>query len=122
MNFFRLNDFYQRVARNFFLNEKFSGGVGNGGVGGIVDEIGGNSYIGDNGDMFIAEACEYTNSFLDFYPNIAVVTNIEEDHLDFFKDLDDIRNSFKKFIELLPDDGCLIINNNIEDIVYRIRR
>lgn len=87
-------------------------------VGGIVDEIGGNSYIGKNEDMFIAEACEYTNSFLDFCPSIAVVTNIEEDHLDFFKDLADIRESFKKFIELLPDDGLLVINNKIEDINY----
>ena len=85
-------------------------------VGGIVDEIGGNSYISDNNDLFVAEACEYTNSFLDFAADIEVITNIEEDHLDFFKDLADIRNSFKKFIELLPDDGLLVINNEIENI------
>ena len=85
-------------------------------VGGIVDEIGGNSYIGHDEKLFIAEACEYTNSFLDFCPSIAVVTNIEEDHLDFFKDINDIRKSFKKFIELLPDDGILVINNRIDDI------
>ena len=85
-------------------------------VGGIVDEIGGNSYIGADENMFIAEACEYTNSFLDFCPDIAVITNIEEDHLDFFKDLADIRRSFKKFIELLPDDGVLVINDKIEGI------
>lgn len=83
-------------------------------VGGIVDEIGGNYYIGGE-DLFIAEACEYTNSFLDFCPSVAVVTNIEEDHLDFFKDLADIRKSFKKFIELLPEDGLLVINNRIEN-------
>lgn len=85
-------------------------------VGGIVDEIGGNSHIGDDENMFIAEACEYTNSFLDFCPDIAVITNIEEDHLDFFKDLADIRKSFKKFIDLLPDDGLLVINDKIENI------
>lgn len=85
-------------------------------VGGIVDEIGGNSHIGENQNLFVAEACEYTNSFLDFSPTLEVITNIEEDHLDFFKDLDDIRKSFKKFIELLPKDGLLIINNKIEDI------
>lgn len=84
-------------------------------VGGIVDEIGGNYYIGGE-DLFIAEACEYTNSFLDFCPSVAVVTNIEEDHLDFFKDLADIKKSFKKFIELLPEDGLLVINNRIENI------
>ena len=87
-------------------------------VGGIVDEIGGNSYISDNNNLFIAEACEYTNSFLDFCPSVAVVTNVEEDHLDFFKDLADIRNSFRKFIHLLPDDGILVINNKIENIDY----
>lgn len=85
-------------------------------VGGIVDEIGGNSYIGKGEELFIAEACEYTNSFLDFCPSLAVVTNIEEDHLDFFKDINDIRNSFRKFIELLPDDGVLVVNNKIDDI------
>ncbi|MBO6134649.1 MAG: UDP-N-acetylmuramate--L-alanine ligase [Lachnospiraceae bacterium] len=87
-------------------------------VGGIVDEIGGNSHIGENNNVFVAEACEYTNSFLDFVADIEVITNIEEDHLDFFKDLDDIRNSFKKFIELLPDDGLLVINDKIDDIPY----
>lgn len=87
-------------------------------VGGIVDEIGGNSHIGKGEDLFVAEACEYTNSFLDFCPSVAVVTNIEEDHLDFFKDINDIRNSFKKFIELLPDDGVLVINNKIDDIAF----
>lgn len=90
-------------------------------VGGIVDEIGGNFYIGKDEKLFVAEACEYTNSFLDFCPNIAVVTNIEEDHLDFFKDLADIRNSFKKFINLIPDDGILVINNKIDDINFLTR-
>ena len=85
-------------------------------VGGIVSEIGGNSHIGASNNMFVAEACEYTNSFLDFVADIEVITNIEEDHLDFFKDLNDIRNSFKKFIGLLPDDGLLVINNKIENI------
>ena len=89
-------------------------------VGGIVDEIGGNSHIGKDENVFVAEACEYTNSFLDFTPTIEVVTNIEEDHLDFFKDLDDIRKSFKKFIEILPKGGLLVINNKIEDINYLI--
>lgn len=84
-------------------------------VGGIVDEIGGNYHIGGD-DLFVAEACEYTNSFLDFCPSVEVVTNIEEDHLDFFKDLDDIRKSFKKFIELLPEGGLLVINNRIENV------
>lgn len=82
-------------------------------VGGVVPDIGGNYFIGEGRDTFIAEACEYTNSYHDFCPNATVVTNIDADHLDFFKDLDDIRASFKKFIHLLPDDGLLVINRSI---------
>ena len=85
-------------------------------VGGIVSEIGGNFHIGKNNNLFIAEACEYTNSFLDFTADIEVITNIEEDHLDFFKDIYDIRKSFKKFINLLPDNGLLVINDKIDNI------
>ena len=78
-------------------------------VGGILKTIGGNIRVGKSGN-FITEACEYTNSFLHFYPKISVILNIEEDHLDFFKDIDDIRHSFRRFAELLPADGTLIIN------------
>jgi UDP-N-acetylmuramate--alanine ligase len=82
-------------------------------VGGMLKSIGGNLRIGGS-EYFVAEACEYTNSFLSFLPRIEVILNIEEDHLDFFKDIDDIRASFKRFIGLLPDDGCLIINGGID--------
>ncbi|MBR6258210.1 MAG: UDP-N-acetylmuramate--L-alanine ligase [Lachnospiraceae bacterium] len=84
-------------------------------VGGMLKSIGGNLRIG-GGEYFVAEACEYTNSFLSFFPRMEIILNIEEDHLDFFKDIEDIRASFKKFMELLPDDGCLIINGTIDDI------
>ena len=67
-------------------------------------------------DYFVTEACEYTNSFLSFFPRIGMILNIEEDHLDFFKDLEDIRNSFHKFAKLLPADGCLIINGAIDKL------
>ena len=79
-------------------------------VGGVLRSIGGNIRVGGS-DLFVAEACEYTNSFLSFYPNIEVILNIEEDHLDFFKDLEDIRNSFRQFARLVPADG---INKDIE--------
>ena len=85
-------------------------------VGANVHDIGGNLHIGKNKNIFVAEACEYTNSFLDFRPTIEVITNIEEDHLDFFKDLNDIRNSFKKYIDLLNDNDTLIINSCIDNI------
>lgn len=86
-------------------------------VGGILDSIGGNVRIG-NSDYFITEACEYTNSFLSFKPTLNIILNVCEDHLDFFKDLEDIRNSFRLFTELLPDNGTLVINSDIENIEY----
>ena len=83
-------------------------------VGGMLKSIDGNLRIGHS-KYFVTEACEYTNSFLNFFPKISLILNIEEDHLDFFKDIDDIRNSFSKFASLLPDDGTLIINGEIDD-------
>ena len=83
-------------------------------IGGILDSIGGNVRIG-NSQYFAAEACEYTNSFLDMFPGIGIVLDIDADHLDFFKDLDDIRRSFRKFAQLIPADGALIINTQIPD-------
>lgn len=82
-------------------------------VGSILDIIHGNIRIGES-QNWIMEACEYTNSFLHFNPETAVILNIEEDHLDFFKDIDDIRNSFHLFAKKLPDDGLLVINKDIE--------
>lgn len=84
-------------------------------VGGILPAIGGNLRIGRSKN-FITEACEYTNSFLHFFPTIGIILNIEEDHLDFFHDLADIRRSFRKFAELLPEHGTLIINSDIENL------
>ena len=78
-------------------------------VGGILPAIGGNIRVG-NSETFLTEACEYTNSFLSFFPKISIILNIDADHLDFFKDIDDIRHSFRRFAELLPADGALIIN------------
>lgn len=82
-------------------------------VGGILNAIHGNIRIGHS-ENFITEACEYTNSFLKFHPTAGIILNVEADHLDFFKDLDDIRRSFHAFAELLPKDGVLVINSDIE--------
>lgn len=84
-------------------------------VGGILKAIGGNIRVGGS-EVFVTEACEYTNSFLHFFPKIGVILNIDEDHLDFFKDLDDIRNSFHEFAKLLPKDGMLVINGEIDHL------
>ena len=63
-----------------------------------------------HGNTIIMEACEYYNSFLSFHPTIAVILNIEADHLDFFKDLDDIKRSFRTFAERTSEDGTVIVN------------
>ena len=70
-------------------------------VGGILKDIGGNIRVGGS-ELFVTEACEYTNSFLSFFPKVGIILNIEEDHMDFFKDLADIRSSFRRFAELIP--------------------
>lgn len=84
-------------------------------IGGILKTINGNIRVGHSG-YFVTEACEYTNSFLSFYPKIGLILNVEEDHLDFFKDINDIRNSFHRFALLLPENGALVINGNIPEI------
>ena len=84
-------------------------------IGGILKSIGGNIRVGHS-PYFVTEACEYTNSFLSFFPKIGIILNIEEDHLDFFKDIHDIRSSFRRFAALLPADGTLIINRTIPDV------
>jgi len=84
-------------------------------VGGILDSIGGNYRIGHS-DYFVTEACEYTNSFLSFFPKASIILNVEEDHLDFFKDIEDIRSSFNRFARLSPKDGIVIVNKDIENL------
>lgn len=76
-------------------------------VGGELDLIGGNYRIGKS-EYFITEACEYKASFLKFFPYIGVILNIDADHLDYYKDIDDIKNTFEKFSKLIPKDGYLI--------------
>lgn len=80
--------------------------------GGILPSIGSTTRIGHS-RAFVAEACEYTNSFFSFFPKYSVILNIEEDHLDFFKDIDDIRSSFRHFIHNTKKDGVCILNGTI---------
>ena len=84
-------------------------------VGGVLDLIGGNIRCGSS-DLFVTEACEYTNSFLKFYPTIALITNIEEDHLDFFTGIEMIRDSFRKFAELTRGVGHVVAYGEDENI------
>ena len=84
-------------------------------VGGMLKSIGGQVRVGHS-PYFVAEACEYTNSFLSLYPKIGIILDVDADHLDFFKDLSDIRRSFRRFAQLIPEDGTLIINSDIPDV------
>ena len=60
------------------------------------------------GDTIILESCEYCNSFLSFFPTIAVILNIDEDHLDFYKDIDHIEQAFTEYASLVPEDGWVV--------------
>ena len=80
-------------------------------VGGILQSIHGNIRVGKS-DTFLTEACEYTNSFLSLIPMIGIILNVDADHLDFFKDLDDIADSFHRFAAGIPAGGSLIIDRN----------
>lgn len=76
-------------------------------IGGELTAIGGNTKIGGN-EYFIAEACEYVESFLKFYPYLAIILNIEADHLDYFKDIEHIKESFLKYTSLIPKEGYVV--------------
>ena len=78
-------------------------------IGGTLPILGAGHRVG-HGDTIIAESCEYCNSFLSFAPTVAVILNVEADHLDFFKDLDDIKRSFRRFAQLVPPGGRVIVN------------
>ena len=73
-------------------------------VGGFVDFLKGGTRIGE-ADLFITEACEYVESFLTLRPTIAVINNIDDDHLDYYRDIDHITEAFEKFLALLPEGG-----------------
>lgn len=76
-------------------------------VGGDLDVIGGNFKIGAS-EYFLTEACEYKESFLRFYPFVGTILNIDADHLDYYRDLDHIKETFKKFSNIIPQDGYLV--------------
>ena len=83
-------------------------------VGAILKEIDGNYRVG-NSPYFIIEACEYVESFLKFRPKSEVILNIDNDHLDYFKNLDAIKYAFEKYVKLLPDNGLLVLNADDEN-------
>ncbi|SHK04898.1 UDP-N-acetylmuramate--L-alanine ligase [Clostridium cavendishii DSM 21758] len=82
-------------------------------VGGDLDLINGNFRIG-NSEYFVTEACEYKASFLKFYPYVGMILNIDADHLDYYRDINHIQETFEKFVDLIPNDGYLV--GNADDV------
>ena len=78
-------------------------------VGALIKELDGNYRVG-NSENFIIEACEYVESFLKFSPKSEIILNIDNDHLDYYKNMENVKNAFIKYVKLLPEDGHLIIN------------
>ncbi len=83
-------------------------------VGADLKQISGNYKVG-NSEYFIIEACEYVESFLKFYPKSEIILNIDNDHLDYFKNFENIKNAFVKYVELLPENGLLVVNGDDEN-------
>lgn len=94
-------------------------------IGAEVKNLSANLVVGD-GEIMVVEGCEYGRSFLDLKPKIAVITNIEEDHLDYYKNLDDIKAAFVQFAEGVPEEGGVVIANgddkNVRDTLKDVKR
>lgn len=80
-------------------------------IGGFLPLLGAGHRVG-KGDTIILESCEYCNSFLNFFPTVAVILDVDADHLDFFKDLEDVEHSFRTFAALVPEGGLIVANGD----------
>lgn len=90
-------------------------------IGGEVPDIGGNAHLG-KGDLFVAEACEYDRSFLNLVPQVGVITNIEEDHLDYYENIERIVSAFGDFASLVSKEGLLVVNDHDKNILLAMQR
>ena len=88
-------------------------------IGGTLPLLGSGYRVG-HGDTIILESCEYCNSFLSFFPTVAVILNIEADHLDFFKDLDDVEHSFRAFADRVPENGLIVANRDDANTMHTL--
>ena len=88
-------------------------------IGGILPRLGSGYRVG-KGDVIALEADEYYNSFHSFFPTVAVILNIDTDHLDFFRDLDDLKSSFRKFASLVPEEGHIVCNGDDENTMQAL--
>jgi UDP-N-acetylmuramate--alanine ligase len=74
------------------------------------------NFVAGKGKYLVAEACEYRRSFLNLSPKILVITNIDDDHLDYYKDIEDIKSAFKEMVEKIPADGYLVCDMELPHI------
>ena len=88
-------------------------------IGGTLPLLGAGHRVG-RGNTIILESCEYCNSFLSFFPTVAVILNIEADHLDFFHDLEDVEHSFRTFAGLVPENGLIVANGDDENTMHAL--
>ena len=88
-------------------------------IGGTLPLLGSGYRVG-HGDTIILESCEYCNSFLSFFPTVAVILNVEADHLDFFKDLEDVEHSFRAFADLVPENGLIVANRDDANTMHTL--
>lgn len=82
-------------------------------VGSLLSE-GGTNFVKGDSEYLVVEACEYRRSFLNLHPKHVVVTNIDADHLDYYEDLQDIKNAFQEFADKIPEDGLLVTHSGVE--------
>ena len=85
-------------------------------IGGTLPKLQASHRVGA-GETIVLESCEYYNSFHNFSPTVAVILNVEEDHLDYFKDLAGIQSSFRTFADLVPPDGCIVANGDDQNTI-----
>lgn len=90
-------------------------------IGGALDAIGGNVRTG-GGDIFLTEACEYRRNFMNVCNNAAILLNIDADHLDYYRDIDEIEESFGDFLDKLPADGWALGNGDDERVKRQLDR
>ena len=91
-------------------------------VGAAIPQLGGSSGVGEIAGWFVAEACEYDRSFLNLHPRICVILNIEQDHLDYYRDEAEIVDAFADFADNVPQGGTLIVNAHDANVGEVVRR
>ena len=90
-------------------------------IGGVLNSLGGGIWMGES-DLFLTEACEYRRNFMNLHTTHAVLLNIEADHLDYYRNVEEIEETFGEFISKLPAEGLAVVNGDDERAAGQIRR